>query len=120
MDAIEINIKNARAHDDGFGLRVDGVSLEDIISNALGTMHGTGANTRTNVDFDCNSCDIHVTITAREPKYYTANGSNKVNNPKELMEVLYAKTDAAKRENERGADEEEKACQENGDNSEGV
>ena len=69
--AVEIRFTNAEVEDCGFGLRVNGESLEDIISMALGTK-AKGVNYgNPNYDklkkFSSNACDVMVVI-APHPK----------------------------------------------------
>ena len=69
--AVEIRFTNAEVEDSGFGLRVNGESLEDIISMALGTK-AKGVNYgNPNYDklkkFSSNACDVMVVI-APHPK----------------------------------------------------
>jgi hypothetical protein len=68
---MEIKFTGVKAYDNGFGLTISELGkLEDIISVALGT--------RSSVDkfsdfekklptFECNNCDITVTITPHKP-----------------------------------------------------
>ena len=60
---LKISFTNAKVEDNGYGLTVNGNSLEDIISTALGTKvgskHGYGSGLP---DFKANSCDVTVII----------------------------------------------------------
>jgi hypothetical protein len=59
---VKIEIKNAVVHEGGYGLFVEGKSLDRIISTALGTRVDT---TITDKEFSSNCCDVTVII---EPK----------------------------------------------------
>jgi hypothetical protein len=64
---LKINFVNAEVSDHGYGLEVNGKSLEDIISIALGTKvkgscgYGSGLPS-----FSSNSCDVMVIINPHE------------------------------------------------------
>lgn len=61
---LKLEFKNAVAKDIGYGLEVNGKSLEEIISIALGTKVGTqraGYGGDLN-DFISNSCDVTIII----------------------------------------------------------
>jgi hypothetical protein len=59
---VKIEIKNAKVHDNGYGLFINYKSLDRIISTALGTRVDT---TITDKEFSSNCCDVTVII---EPK----------------------------------------------------
>lgn len=60
---LKISFTNAEVSDHGFGLEVNGKSLEDIISTALGTkLKGKGGLP----SFTSNSCDVTVTINPHD------------------------------------------------------
>lgn len=59
-----ITFTNAVVEDDGYGLDINGKSLTDIISTALGTKVGNERGYSSNLPkFRANSCDVTVTIT---------------------------------------------------------
>ncbi len=61
---LKIQFTNAQVEDNGYGLSVNGKSLEDIISTALGTkVDGRGGYGSGLPKFVSNSCDITVIIT---------------------------------------------------------
>lgn len=61
---LKLEFQNAVAKDDGFGLSVNGKSLEDIISTALGTkIRDKGAGYGSDLpSFESNCCNITVII----------------------------------------------------------
>lgn len=59
---VKIKITNASVSDSGYGLRVDGKDLEDIISEALGVKKYEGR-------FEANACDITVIIEPKESTF---------------------------------------------------
>lgn len=60
---LKLNFENVQVFDDGYGLRVNGRELAEIISTALGTRldntYGYGSGLP---DFVSNSCDVTVII----------------------------------------------------------
>lgn len=68
---LKLEFQNAVAEDHGYGLEVNGKSLEEIISTALGTRaEGKGGYTSGLPSFKSNCCDITVII---DPKPVTVN-----------------------------------------------
>lgn len=60
---LKLVFTHAEVRDSGFGLEVNGKSLEDIISEALGTKaEGLGYGNPKLKKFSSNSCDITVMI----------------------------------------------------------
>ena len=60
---LKISFTNAEVSDHGYGLEVNGKSLEDIISTALGTkLKGNGGYGSGLPSFNSNSCDVTVII----------------------------------------------------------
>lgn len=58
-----VRFTNARVHDDGFGLEVNGRSLEDIISTLLGTKVGEKCALMSNLpEFKSNCCNVTIII----------------------------------------------------------
>lgn len=58
---LKISFTNAEVSDHGYGLEVNGKSLEDIISTALGTkLKGNGGYGSGLPSFNSNSCDVTV------------------------------------------------------------
>jgi hypothetical protein len=63
----KISFTNAEVSDHGYGLEVNGKSLEDIISTALGTkVKGNGGYGSGLPSFSSNSCDVTVTINPHD------------------------------------------------------
>lgn len=61
---MRIDFTNAVVEDDGYGVEVNGRSLEDIISTALGTRLGDKGGYSSGLPkFKANSCDVTVIIT---------------------------------------------------------
>lgn len=61
---MRIDFTNAVVEDDGYGVEVNGRSLEAIISTALGTRLGDKGGYRSGLPrFKANSCDVTVIIT---------------------------------------------------------
>lgn len=61
---MRIDFTNAVVEDDGYGVEVNGRSLEAIISTALGTRLGDkGGYSSRLPKFKANSCDVTVIIT---------------------------------------------------------
>lgn len=59
---LKISFTNAEVSDHGYGLEVNGKSLEDIISTALGTkVKGNGGYGSGLPSFSSNSCDVRIT-----------------------------------------------------------
>ena len=66
---VRLEFKNAVVEDTGLGVRVNGKSLEDIISTALGTLAKDKGGSRAGLDeFYSNACDIKITISP-QPVY---------------------------------------------------
>lgn len=61
---MKIDFTNAVVEDDGYGVEVNGRSLEAIISTALGTRLGDKGGYSSGLPkFKANSCDVTVIIT---------------------------------------------------------
>lgn len=61
---MRIDFTNAVVEDDGYGVEVNGRSLEAIISTALGTRLGDKGGYSSGLpSFKANSCDVTVIIT---------------------------------------------------------
>lgn len=61
---MRIDFTNAVVEDDGYGVEVNGRSLEAIISTALGTRLGDNGGYSSGLPrFKANSCDVTVIIT---------------------------------------------------------
>lgn len=64
---LKLVFKNAKVRDDGFGLYVNGKSLENIISTALGTRVG---NDYSNSTFSSDCCNIIINIDPQPVSTY--------------------------------------------------
>lgn len=85
---VEISIKNAKVQDNGYGLEVNGTSLEDIISNVLGTKAGNEGGYSSGLpDFHCNSCDITITIDPHNTQCEIKDGTKVYSSVEELWEA---------------------------------
>lgn len=66
---MRIDFTNAVVEDDGYGVEVNGRSLEAIISTALGTRLGDKGGYSSRLPrFKANSCDVTVIITPHPTK----------------------------------------------------
>jgi len=66
---MRIDFTNAVVEDDGYGVEVNGRSLEAIISTALGTRLGDKGGYSSGLPrFKANSCDVTVIITPHPTK----------------------------------------------------
>ena len=66
---LKISFTHAEVRDSGFGLEVNGKSLEDIISEALGTRaKGLSYGDERLKQFHSNSCDVTVIIEPHAQK----------------------------------------------------
>lgn len=75
---MRIDFTNAVVEDDGYGVGVNGRSLEAIISTALGTRLGDKGGYSSGLPkFKANSCDVTVIITPH-PTKCTINTTNGV------------------------------------------
>lgn len=75
---MRIDFTNAVVEDDGYGVEVNGRSLEAIISTALGTRLGDKGGYSSGLPkFKANSCDVTVIITPY-PTECTINTTNGV------------------------------------------
>lgn len=90
---LKISFTNAEVSDHGYGLEVNGKSLEDIISTALGTK------------LKANSCDVTVTITPHptESLICTGKGDELFHSVKEMEEC---KSEQFQKENAEADPEE--------------
>jgi hypothetical protein len=67
----QINITNARVRDSGYGIEVNGESLDKIISTLLGTRIANKYGSVSGLPvFEYNCCDIEVTIKPRPTQIY--------------------------------------------------
>ena len=102
---LKLEFKNAVTKDTGYGLEVNGKSLEDIISVALGTKSG---NKRAGYggslpNFESNSCDITIIIDPHTVTERIENDKNIYHSVKDLEED---KADELKEEDAKADPEE--------------
>lgn len=84
---MRIDFTNAVVEDDGYGVEVNGRSLEAIISTALGTRLGDKGGYSSGLPrFKANSCDVTVIITPH-PTECTINTNSGVWHSVKEMEV---------------------------------
>lgn len=101
---LKISFTNAEVSDHGYGLEVNGKSLEDIISTALGTkLKGNGGYGSGLPSFSSNSCDVTVIITPH-PTECTINTTNGVWHSVKEMEA--EKSEQFQKENAEADPEE--------------
>ena len=87
---IKLEFRNVVAEDYGLGVRVDGRSLESIISTALGTAVTTAGGLRvSNNVFRSNSCDITVIIDPQPTSVRIEDGNNVFKSVGDLEECRY-------------------------------
>ena len=105
---VKITFTNAEVRDEGYGLEVNGTSLEDIISMALGTKAAKdipyGDPRREKLKkFKCNSCDVIVTIIPNpqsceieddEYKYYSVDELREVADERVSEEATEAESES--------------------------
>lgn len=82
---LKISFTNAEVSDHGYGLEVNGKSLEDIISTALGTkVNGTGGYKSGLPNFNSNSCDVTVIINPHDKECVIETDKEVWNSVKEM------------------------------------
>lgn len=86
---LKINFSNADVRDDGFGLKVNGESLEDLISEALGTKaKGCEYNDPRLKNFKANSCDVFVIIKPNPQEVTIEADTGVYNSVKDLEDCI--------------------------------
>lgn len=101
---MRIDFTNAVVEDDGYGVEVNGRSLEAIISTALGTRLGDKGGYSSGLPkFKANSCDVTVIIT-HHPTECTINTTNGVWHSVKEMEA--EKSEQFQKENAEADPEE--------------
>lgn len=89
---LRIDVANARVKDSGYGLEINGKSLEDLISTALGTklgdMRAGYGSDGTLKAFECNSCDISITINPHPTTVQIENDEYKWDSVESMEEDL--------------------------------
>lgn len=101
---MRIDFTNAVVEDDGYGVEVNGRSLEAIISTALGTRLGDKGGYSSGLPrFKANSCDVTVIITPH-PTECTINTNSGVWHSVKKMEA--EKSEQFQKENAEADPEE--------------
>ncbi len=84
---LKLVFTHAEVRDSGFGLEVNGKSLEDIISEALGTKaKGLDYNDPRLKTFSSNSCDITVMICPHDKETLIETDDEKFHSVEEMEE----------------------------------
>lgn len=84
---LKISFTNAKVEDSGYGLTVNGNSLEDIISTALGTKVGSKQGYGSGLpDFKANSCDVTVIIDPHPTEVHIEDDENVYHSLKDMEE----------------------------------
>ena len=84
---IKLEFKNADVHDSGYGLTVNGNSLENIISTALGTRVGSLSGRDNGFKpFESNCCNITVIIDPQPVTTYIADDDYEYESVEDLEE----------------------------------
>lgn len=89
---LKISFANAQVRDHGYGLEVNGESLEDIISMALGTKakgvsYGNPSYEKLK-SFDSNSCDVTVIIAPHPTEVVIDTDTDVYTSVEEMEEVM--------------------------------
>ena len=101
---MRIDFTNAVVEDDGYGVEVNGRSLEAIISTALGTRLGDKGGYSSGLPrFKANSCDVTVIITPH-PTECTINTNSGVWHS--VKEMVAEKSEQFQKENAEADPEE--------------
>lgn len=86
---LKISFTNAHVRDSGYGLDVNGESLEDIISMALGTKaKGSSYGYDKFETFEANSCDVTVIINPHPTEVIIDKGDTVYSSVKEMEEAI--------------------------------
>ena len=96
---LKIEFRNATARDNGYGLEVNGESLEDIISRSLGALSKEGKRCSYDGGFKTNSCDITVIIDPHPTAVTVETDNEEYDDLNEFMEDVeneHFKKDAEK------------------------
>lgn len=89
---LKIKFSNAKVEDRGFGLEVNGRTLEEVISEALGTRaKGVDYNDPRLKRFEANSCDVTVLIDPHESTTHIETDDSLWNSLEELEEGINGK-----------------------------
>lgn len=97
---LKLEFKNAVAEDNGYGLEVNGKSLEEIVSTALGTRAGNNSGYGSGLPrFKSSCCNVTVIIDPQPVTTYIEDDNNVYHTVKELEEDAVAEYERIKSEN---------------------
>ena len=89
---VKIHFTNAQAKDYGYGIEVNGESLNNIISQALGTRVGNNYGYNSNLpSFESNCCNITVIIDAQPSTVSIETAEGDYSSVEEMEEELNGK-----------------------------
>lgn len=104
---LKLEFMNAVAEDNGYGLEVNGKSLEEIISTALGTRAGNHSGYNSGLPkFKSNCCNVTVIIDPKPVTTHIEDEHNIYHTVKELEEDAVAEYERIKAENAKADPEE--------------
>lgn len=104
---LKLEFVNAVAEDSGYGLEVNGKSLEDIISIALGTKAGNHSGYNSGLPkFKSNCCNVTVIIDPQLVTTHIEDEHNVYHTVKEPEEDAVAEYERIKAENAKADPEE--------------
>lgn len=104
---LKIEFKNAVVRDGGYGLEVNGHSLIDLISTALGTRaEGKGGYNSGLPEFKSNCCDVLIIIDPKKVTTHIEDDENEYFTVEDLEEDKKAEYERIKAENAKADPEE--------------
>lgn len=104
---LKLEFQNAVAEDSGYGLEINGKSLEEIISTALGTRAGSKSGYNSGLPkFKSNCCNVTVIIDPQPVTTHIEDDNNVYKTVEELEEDAVAEYEWIKAENAKADPEE--------------
>lgn len=104
---LKLEFVNAVAEDSGYGLEINGKSLEEIISTALGTRAGNHSGYNSGLPkFKSDCCNVTVIIDPQPVTTHIEDDHNVYHTVKELEEDAVAEYERIKAENAEADPEE--------------
>lgn len=104
---LKLEFMNAVARDSGYGLEVNGKSLEEIISTALGTRAGNVGGYGSGLpEFKSNCCNVTVIIDPQPVTTHIEDDNNVYNTVEDLEEDARENYERNKAENAEADPEE--------------
>ena len=104
---LKLEFENAQVKDYGYGLEVNGNSLSEIISTALGTRVGSEGGYGSGLpQFTSNCCDVVVVITPKPTITHIEDSENEYFSVEDLEEDKKAEYERIKAENAEADPEE--------------